>query len=281
MNVRWVHFEEGSDKPTIIGPDLSLVNNNDNSVLPPGAVLHWYHYRLEEGVKDPLAGVYWEEISSDADDEHPYNIFRKTYYPDIELQSEKFKVIIEMPSQEMVAQSIYNSYGDKEVFWDTEVDPPVNYYPEGEHLLENETYYEWVNRGLDTLEQKKMEVVTTLGSQRKLEALEDEIYEEYLAALEEAGLEATQAEANSINEVYRKKMMNVKLSLEEKRDIYVNLYNGILKALSGVIYYYSDILEFTNEDQLPNMKTFDLIRGLQLTVDDDYHGNYRIYNEEG
>ena len=281
MNVRWVHFEEGSDKPTIIGPDLSLINNNDNSVLPPGAVLHWYHYRLEEGVKDPLAGVYWEEISSDADDEHPYNIFRKTYYPDIELQSEKFKVIIEMPSQEMVAQSIYNSYGDREVFWDTEVDPPVNYYPEGEHLLENETYYEWVNRGLDTLEQKKMEVVTTLGSQRKLEALEDEIYEEYLAALEEAGLEATQAEANSINEVYRKKMMNVKLSLEEKRDIYVNLYNGILKALSGVIYYYSDILEFTNEDQLPNMKTFDLIRGLQLTVDDDYHGNYRIYNEEG
>lgn len=281
MNIRWVHFEEGSDKPTIIGPDLSLINNNDNSVLPPGAVLHWYHYRLEEGVKDPLAGVYWEEISSDVDDEHPYNIFRKTYYPDIELQSEKFKVIIEMPSQEMVAQSIYNSYGDREVFWDTEVDPPVNYYPEGEHLLENETYYEWVNRGLDTLEQKKMEVVTTLGSQRKLEALEDEIYEEYLAALEEAGLEATQAEANSINEVYRKKMMNIKFSLEEKRDIYVNLYNGILKALSGVTYYYSDILEFTNEDQLPNMKTFDLIRGLQLTVDDDYHGNYRIYNEEG
>jgi hypothetical protein len=42
--------------------------------------------------------------------------------------------------------------------------------------------------------------------------------------------------------------MNIKISLEEERDIYINLYNDILKALSGVTYYYSDVLEFTNED---------------------------------
>ena len=63
--------------------------------------------------------------------------------------------------------------------------------------------------------------------------------------------------------------MNEKISLKEKRDIYVNLYNEILKDLSGVIYYYSDILEFANENQLPNMKTFDLFCGLQLNIDDD------------
>jgi hypothetical protein len=26
--------------------------------------LRWYHYRLDEGVKDQLAGAYWEEITS-------------------------------------------------------------------------------------------------------------------------------------------------------------------------------------------------------------------------
>ena len=282
MHIRWVHFEEGKDKPTIIGPDLSLTNNNENSILPDGAVLHWYQYKLEEGVKDPLAGVYWTEISSDSvDEDHPYNLFQKTFYPDKDLQSEKFKVIIELPSQEAVSQNIYDSYGNKEAFWDTSKEPPVNYYPEGETLLEDETYFEWVNRGLDILEEKKKEVIMTLGNSGKIEILEDQIYQEYLEALNEAGLTATQAEANSINEIYRKKMMNIKISLEEERDIYINLYNDILKALSGVTYYYSDVLEFTNEDQVPNKMTIQLLKGLELNIDDNYHGNYKIYNEEG
>lgn len=265
MQVRWIHFPSEDSKPIVISTSEEL------HALPEQAILHWYHYKLDEGIKDQLAGTYWEEITS-LKDTFEYNNF----YPDIANQSEKFKVIIELPSQESKARHIY----DENMFQE---------YFSQDTKERNETYYEWVCRGLDTIEELKMEVVGILYSQNRLEEKEDEIYEEYLQALEEEAvllgldsLSPTDAAANKINEIYRKKMMNIKTELENQQSLYTNIYNDIIKVLGEVKYYYSDILEFTCEDLLPNNMTLQLIKGLQLIVDEDgYNGCYRIYNDEG
>ena len=265
MQVRWIHFPSEDSKPIVISTPEEL------HALPQQAILHWYHYKLDEGVKDQLAGTYWEEITS-LKDTFEYNNF----YPDIANQSEKFKVIIELPSQESKARQIYDDNMFQEYFSQNT-------------KKGNETYYEWVCRGLDTIEELKMEIVRTLHSQHLLEEKEDAIYEEYLQALRDEAvllglneLNPTDAAANKINEIYRKKMMNIKTELEDQQSLYVDIYNDIIKILGEVNYYYSDILEFTCEDILPNNMTLQLIRGLQLIVDEDgYNGCYRIYNDEG
>ena len=261
MAVRWIHYPSEDEKPVVI---------SSTDQLPDNAVLHWYHYRLDEGVKDQLAGAYWEEITS-LRDQFEY----KNFYPDISNQTEKFKIIIELPSQETKAEEVYNSDLFQEYFQDDR--------------QANETFYEWCCRGLDAIEALKMEIVKTLYSQSKLEEEEDLIYEEYLQALADeavvlglAELRPTDAAANAINEKYSKKMMNIKTELEDQESLYIDIYNKVSSILGEVNYYYSDILEFTCEDSLPSSMTLQLIRGLQLTVDEDgYNGNYRIYNDEG
>ena len=97
MQVRWIHFPSEDSKPIVISTSEEL------HALPEQAILHWYHYKLDEGIKDQLAGTYWEEITS-LKDTFEYNNF----YPDIANQLEKFKVIIEFPSQESKARHIYD-----------------------------------------------------------------------------------------------------------------------------------------------------------------------------
>jgi len=75
--------------------------------------------------------------------------------------------------------------------------------------------------------------------------------------------------------------MNVRTNLNSHVNEYTNLYNEIIGTLEGAISYQSEILEFTNEEEVPNTVSLQLVDGLTLTVDDDYHGHYHIYNEQG
>ena len=273
LRLRWIHFPSEDAKPVIIDEYNDLSQEEKDNII-----IHWYHYRLEEGVTDQIAGNYWEEDLSLRNKFEYLN-----FYPDIENQTEKFKVIIEYPTQEICAKKVY----DDEMFKDKNKNPVVDYFPEGKKSTE--TFYQWVKRGLDSIEEQKMECVTILANENRLSDIEDEIYEEYLQALEDEAevlglveLRPTDAAADKINEIYRKKMMNVKTELEEQKSLYVDIYNKIAKVLGEVKYYYSDVLEFTCEDQLPNNMTLQLIRGLTLEVDPEgFNGNYHVYNEEG
>jgi len=51
--------------------------------------------------------------------------------------------------------------------------------------------------------------------------------------------------------------------------------------MAETVLYYSDVLVFTNEEEVASDLTLQLVKGLTLEVDDDYKGNYHIYDEQG
>lgn len=68
---------------------------------------------------------------------------------------------------------------------------------------------------------------------------------------------------------------------EEQTATLENLKNSHLESFHT---YESNILEFENENMVPDADTIDLIKGLSITCDDaegGYNGVYRIYNDNG
>ena len=260
---RWIHKLE----------DESFIAYESYSEDINKAKVHWYKYILQEGINDPLAGSYWQEI--------PELVNKFEYLdfdPDVTLQTEKFKVIIEMPTQEDISKAIYDDQKSAEI--EIEDKPFRDYF--NDNLQNNETYYQWVMRGLEALDDQIMNYAATLEDTDEIRRLMLELRDEYLAKVAAAGLKPTDAEANKIRDEYTKKIKNIEQDLISEISTRKMLGEKVTSRLANVNYYYSAILDFTNEDDVPNNSTIELIRGLQLTVDaDGYHGNYRIYDEQG
>ena len=252
MTVNYIHIDEDG-KPVVYGP---------GDTLPNGSVIHWYHYKLQKDINDELAGNYWEEMAPSVED---YFVV-KNFYPNTSLGSEMFKVIIENPSKEEIARGVYNDglFG--------------NLYTE--EKTSNQSYYQWVMAGLNALENGKAIAVSKL-SRNEISATEQKIYDEYKAALAAKGVTANQAAADDINQEYRKRLMNVKSDAQAVISQYSEMYSQIVGIMAETVLYYSDVLVFTNEEETVNDLSLQLVKSLTLEVDDDYKGNYHIYDEQG
>ena len=94
LNLRWVHkFEDGNLE----------YYSEENDEYSSQMRIHWYKYHLATGVKDNLAGNFWEEI------EAAKNKFQYVLDPDTRLAEEKIKVIIESPIVEEILKDIDDS----------------------------------------------------------------------------------------------------------------------------------------------------------------------------
>ena len=268
MTAQWIHFDD--DKNVYIyGP------NNENDALGDEAVLHWYRYCYEDGINDKLAGNYWYEIE-DLKNKYIYSDFN----PDIDYPSEKFKVIVEYPSREYLASHVDTSLlapipdPDPRSADGATIDLPSK--------DNNETYYDYLMRILDFLEEKNKEIYDYRYNGSTIDQIEEEIYAEYLQVLADMNLTPEQAAADTTSQLYRKKLMNIKDELDDKTAKISERYNQITNALTDVNYYVSNVLEFTNENEVPNQMTLTLVRGLTLQVDTEgYNGCYKVYDEEG
>ncbi len=196
LHLRWVHTDEENGYVQAIDNIEDIETYGDSiSTQQPAAKIHWYQWRLEDGVEDELAGAFWEE---NIDLQNSFNW--EHFHPNPLKPFEKIKTIIEYPSFDY-----------------------MNYYY-------NNTIDDYLLQIIDELNQNGI--------------TEEDI--EFEEALTEAA----------------------------------NDY--LIECLSQCILYESKILEFTNEHEVPDTSTVELLRGLQLLCDEDnYKGIYRIYNPSG
>ena len=109
LKARWVHFDEEGRCVAIDTEDEMLkMEQNEN------AKIHWYQHVLKDGVRDDLAGNFWQEVN---DGQTNKNLLY-TFNPDITAATQSFKVIIEFPSLSSVQTEIadktfalYEEYG--------------------------------------------------------------------------------------------------------------------------------------------------------------------------
>ena len=87
--MRWVHKIE--DKFYAL---------DESTETPENAIIHWYRYKLEENRNDELAGPFWKEFNP-GEDKYNYK-----FEPDTTTDIDAFKVIIEIPSREIVTQDL-------------------------------------------------------------------------------------------------------------------------------------------------------------------------------
>lgn len=90
--MRWVHKNEKSytSGTSAVGAQ-KFVAIQEFKDLPKTAKIHWYKHHIAEGIHDPLAGTFWEELPEYEDQ------FEIIFDPDITEKDQKLKVIIEDP----------------------------------------------------------------------------------------------------------------------------------------------------------------------------------------
>lgn len=88
--LRWIHKDEESGR---------MIGIQSQDAVPEGAKIHWYRYSLKEGLTDPIAGPFWEEIDTSTWDS-PF-IYRG-FQPDIKASSEQLRAIVEYKSKDYV-----------------------------------------------------------------------------------------------------------------------------------------------------------------------------------
>ena len=277
MTANYIHIDEDG-KAVVYGPSVGFTEDMDYNQLPEGAVVHWYQWTWEEGTNDKLAGPYWKEVTDKIEtaDKLKYNNF----VPDITRQSERFKVIIEYPSREKAGEDVYNAelFNRQSEYKKDEQGNKKKIIDHREHQ-NKESFYDWVIEGLDLIEDTKRQAIYNLNDSSYMREAEAALYQEYLRALN--GLDPSKAAADDINIEYRKKIMNIKTDMQSEITEYSDLYNEIVGILGEAVTYTSAVLEFTNEEEVANAASIGRVKGLYLEVDDDYHGNYHIYDEQG
>lgn len=127
---RWVHQSDlvnQSNGTTTLGNSKFVAIQKANE-MPENTMLHWYRYKLGEGICDSLAGAFWEEIP-----EYRNRFDIDDFYPDVTMAEERIKIIVEQPTSDYLAlqldeqenidiqrryAKIYEEYGsDEEVLY--------------------------------------------------------------------------------------------------------------------------------------------------------------------
>ena len=104
LHLRWVHIDSEDESVSAIdNMDDFATYEGENDALQVEAAIHWYRWNMTDGVEDPIAGAFWEEITGIAD---PFNY---DFIPNPTAAKEQIKVIIEYPSLEY-AQYQFTNY---------------------------------------------------------------------------------------------------------------------------------------------------------------------------
>lgn len=238
LQARWVHFL--GDKEAKMIDEAEDFDTNQ-------ATLHWYKYRQADGVYDGIAGDLWEEIPN------TQNKFALQVDPDIMLQNEYYKIIIECPNAIWVKENAklkIAALGSKEEYGE--------YDENGKLVFEQDEDGNIIIDKRGSLHFKLLELDTEIKKlQEKVDNGTDEVGDV------------------AILSSYEQQMKMIKTSL----DGYSNSVAQIWKEYNAMKkYYYSDVLTLTNETLVPDIPSSELVNGLNIIVDaGGLKGNYCIY----
>lgn len=87
LRVRWIHIED----------DGSINCYDEPADINSNIAVHWYKYKLGQGIADNIAGAFWIEQKS------WLNTFEQTIDPARDEQEERYKIVIETPVAEFLA----------------------------------------------------------------------------------------------------------------------------------------------------------------------------------
>lgn len=259
IHLRWIHFEDESVQAIDNINDLPVWENDYYEHIPL-ATIHWYRWKMEDNVEDPLAGVFWEEQKV------LVNQFNwENFQPDPMSPNEKVKTIIEYPSMEYLEYVFENSLP---AFLETLPENTIADIQE-----RNAEYIEQINHELSVLEQEY------INKMHNASLLYDINSVEYLNELDKIQQEVRDKFADVTDEE----------SWTPEEEDWSALSDAIetfhISFLNQCTYYESDILEFVNEHNVPDLMSIELVRSLQIVCDDDptygLHGVYHIYNSNG
>lgn len=228
VNLRWVHNDGERFSCIDTASEIEAVRKKEQWGQ---IIIHWYKHVLQNGVKDNLAGAFWQEMI-----EHK-NKFAISYQPDIKLQYEKLKAIIEC------TRDAHPTEQDMKTF----------------AKIVQHIYI----IGTDSSKPEEFGKITGNG-------------EEMAALLAE--IDTLQKEIGTTQNHPKQATLNYKIGL---RDSLIDLYNINrinMNIDKETVYYYSELLEFENEEFVIDDPSVDLIQGMKIVCDEDgSHGNYFIY----
>lgn len=296
IHLRWIHFE-GEDSIQCLdeAADLPIWENSSYEEVPL-AKIHWYRYTQEDNIEDPIAGLFWKEVNlSDYEARlnaptetdfsqwvevpNQYNYFNwENFQPSPMTSSEKIKVIIEYPSLDFLEYSFINGFTSF-----------LSSLPEN---------FSTSNRNSDPgyLDAVRNEL-TTKFEQQYLHDLEEE------AGNLEVGTPQYYEALGNVHQYMRQflPVFNSYLAQDWQQSEYYNPYIAVwsvsekdwatfcdniesfhMSYLNQCVYYKSEILEFTNEHNVPDVATVELVRNLQIICDKEgLQGVYNIYHSNG
>lgn len=155
LHLRWVHIDKEDESV------LAIDNMNDfetyegeNDALQTEAAIHWYRWNMTDGIEDPIAGAFWEEINGITD---PFNY---DFIPNPTSAKEQIKVIIEYPSLEYSEYKFYNYEEDAL-----------------RESLEEEIIDDWTSQGRTyTTEELQAEIENRVNEHRPTYANQNNLY---------------------------------------------------------------------------------------------------------
>lgn len=228
VNLRWVHNDGERFSCIDTASEIEAIRKKEQWGQ---IIIHWYKHVLQNGVKDNLAGAFWQEMT-----EHK-NKFAISYQPDIKLQYEKLKAIIEC------TRDAHPTEQDMKTF----------------AKIVQHIYI------IGTDSSKPAEFGKITGNGEEMAVLLAEI-------------DALQKEIGTTQNHPKQATLNYKIGL---RDSLIDLYNINrinMNIDKETVYYYSELLEFENEEFVIDDPSVDLIQGMKIVCDEDgSHGNYFIY----
>lgn len=288
IHLRWVHLDDEDSSIQAIDniEDIETWENDDYEDVPL-ATVHWYRWKMEEGIEDNLAGVFWEEQNGQNGTANLVNYFNwENFQPNPMAPYEKIKTIIEYPSTEYLEyefQNNLNGYLDSlpsKIIEDKEIDTNDLTDEEIYQLqLANELYISRLKQALIVFEEQYKEDLLNAAAQYPIGS---EAYYQAVSLLNDKynynNFSFTIQQSSGQNEQWIP-------TEEEWSPVLEYIENYHISYLNQRTLYESDILEFTNEHDVPDLTSIELVRGLKIVCDADpnygLNGVYHIYNTNG
>lgn len=152
------------------------------------------------------------------------------------------------------------------------------------------SYSAWLDRCIERLENQLFDYTDKTKDSAWQEAAATAIIEEYeqaiTAAAQNAGITYEEFEnssaANEIRNEYKKRLKNIVFDLESEIGKRRQILDQIESELAKIHKINSNILKFTNQDDVINQYSLKLVKGLTLEVDPSgYKGIYKCYDDFG